>query len=104
MAEGGNATIDFRIHQPFKESNSTNCRKRSEKSTSPFKKTEPQQLNQNLEIRLHIIEEIKGLINVEGDINSAYKTFKNLQERWRNTGQIPSSVKTITPGTITATM
>ena len=27
----------------------------------------------------------------KGDINSAYNTFKNLQERWRNTGQIPSS-------------
>ena len=56
-----------------------------------FQKNRTQELNQNLEIRLQIIEEIKGLINVEGDINSAYNTFKNLQERWRNTGQIPSS-------------
>ena len=35
------------------------------------------------------IEEIKGLINVEENINTTYKHFKELQERWRNAGPIP---------------
>src|SRR5690606_37285328 len=39
--------------------------------------------------KLEIIEEIKGLINVEENINTTYKHFKELQERWRQTGPIP---------------
>ena len=46
-------------------------------------------LKQNLENRLAIIEEIKGLLNVEENINTTYKHFKDLQEKWRNAGPIP---------------
>ncbi|MEO8934186.1 MAG: DUF349 domain-containing protein, partial [Xanthomarina sp.] len=38
---------------------------------------------------LEIIEEIKGLISVEENINTTYKHFKDLQERWRHAGPIP---------------
>ena len=89
LAEGGN-TIDFEFISPLKKKFNELSKSFREKHQS-FQKNRTQILNQNLEIRLQIIEEIKGLINIEGDINSAYKTFKNLQERWRNTGQIPSS-------------
>ena len=89
LAEGGN-TIDFEFISPLKKKFNELSKSFREKHQS-FQKNRIQTLNQNLEIRLQIIEEIKGLINIEGDINSAYKTFKNLQERWRNTGQIPSS-------------
>ncbi len=89
LAEGGNA-IDFEFISPLKKQFNELSKTFREKHQS-FQKNRTQELNQNLEIRLQIIEEIKGLINVEGDINSAYNTFKNLQERWRNTGQIPSS-------------
>ena len=89
LAEGGNA-IDFEFISPLKKQFNELSKSFREKHQS-FQKNRTQQLNENLEIRLQIIEEIKGLINVEGDINSAYKTFKNLQERWRNTGQIPST-------------
>jgi len=89
LAEGGN-TIDFEFISPLKKQFNELSKTYREKHQS-FQKNRTEELNQNLEIRLQIIEEIKGLINVEGDINSAYNTFKNLQERWRNTGQIPSS-------------
>ena len=89
LAEGGNA-IDFEFISPLKKKFNELSKTFREKHQS-FQKNRTEELKQNLEIRLQIIEEIKGLINVEGDINSAYKTFKNLQERWRNTGQIPSS-------------
>ena len=89
LAEGGN-TIDFEFISPLKKQFNELSKKFREKNQS-FQKNRTQELNQNLEIRLQIIEEIKGLINVEGDVNSSYNTFKNLQERWRNTGQIPSS-------------
>ena len=42
-----------------------------------------------MENRLSIIEEIKGLLNVEENINTTYKHFKELQEKWRNAGPIP---------------
>ena len=89
LAEGGNA-IDFQYSSPLKKQFNELSKTFRERHQA-FQKNRTQELNQNLEIRLQIIEEIKGLINVEGDINSAYNTFKNLQERWRNTGRIPSS-------------
>ena len=89
LAEGGNS-IDFEFSSPLKKEFNALSKTFRERYQS-FQKNKTEQLNQNLETRLQIIEEIKGLINVEGDIHSAYKTFKNLQERWRNTGQIPAS-------------
>jgi len=89
LAEGGNA-IDFQFSSPLKKQFNELSKTFRERHQA-FQKNRTQELNQNLEIRLQIIEEIKGLINVEGDINSAYNKFKNLQERWRNTGRIPSS-------------
>ena len=89
LADGGNV-IDFNFTSPLKKRFNDLSKDFREKQQS-FQKSRTQTLNQNLEIRIQIIEEIKGLINVEGDINSSYNTFKRLQERWRNTGQIPSS-------------
>ena len=89
LADGGNV-IDFNFTSPLKKRFNDLSKSFRERQQS-FQKNRAQQLNQNLEIRLQIIEEIKGLINVEGDINSSYNTFKSLQERWRNTGQIPST-------------
>ena len=89
LADGGNV-IDFNFTSPLKKRFNDLSKSFRERQQS-FQKNRTQQLNQNLEIRLQIIEEIKGLINVEGDINSSYNTFKSLQERWRNTGQIPST-------------
>ncbi len=39
--------------------------------------------------RLALIEELKGLIDVEENINTTYKHFKDIQERWREAGPIP---------------
>ena len=36
-----------------------------------------------------MIEELKGLIGVDQDINTTYKQFKDLQRRWKETGQVP---------------
>ena len=89
LAEGGIA-IDFNFKSPVKKKFNDLSKVFRERQKS-FQKDRSKQLQQNLEIRLQIIEEIKGLINAESDINSSYRTFKNLQERWRSTGQIPST-------------
>ena len=45
----------------------------------------------NLEKKLKIIEDLKGLINVDQNINSIYKKFRTLQDSWHKTGSIPNS-------------
>jgi hypothetical protein len=89
LEEGGNS-IDFRFSSPLKRQFNTLSKTFREKQQA-FQKQRTESHKQNLEIRLQIIEEIKGLINVETNINTTYNTFKNLQERWRNTGSIPPS-------------
>jgi hypothetical protein len=56
-----------------------------------YYKTLEERLHTNLQDRLDIIEAIKGLVNMEEDMNSTYKNFKDLQERWRAAGPIPRS-------------
>ena len=61
-----------------------------EKRNHYYKNLE-QSLKENLANRLTIIEELKSLVNVEEDINTTYKNFKDLQEKWRNAGPVPRS-------------
>ena len=43
----------------------------------------------NLDRKLEIIESLKELINVDENINTTYKRFKELQESWHKTGPVP---------------
>jgi hypothetical protein len=85
--DGGNP-IDFYYSNDTKKSFNTAYKTYKEKISSYYKERE-QNLKENLNNRLEIIEEIKGLINVEENISTTYKQFKELQERWRNAGPIP---------------
>ena len=44
---------------------------------------------QNLELKKQILEEIKQLISSEESLKRTYDDFKNLQEKWRQIGQVP---------------
>ena len=46
---------------------------------------------ENLKIKLEIIEELKALVQKEETLNKTYQEFKDLQERWRNTGLVPQA-------------
>lgn len=85
--EGGNE-IDFFFQSDAKKDFNSVYRDYKNKLNIYHKDLE-RSLNVNLENRLHIIEEIKGLINVEENINTTYKHFKELQEQWRHAGPIP---------------
>ena len=85
--DGGNE-IDFYFQSDTKKSFNAVYRDYKSKLNAYHKELE-QNLNANLENRLRIIEEIKGLINVEENINTTYKHFKDLQEQWRHAGPIP---------------
>ncbi len=85
--DGGNE-IDFYYSSPVQKRFKSAYRDYRNKLNEHYKNIE-QDLKQNLKDKLDIIEELKGLINVEENINTTYKHFKELQERWRNTGPIP---------------
>ncbi|RXJ50642.1 DUF349 domain-containing protein [Gelidibacter gilvus] len=87
LSEGGNE-IDFFYSSPLKKRfNSIYNDYRT--NLNAYYKTLETNLKSNLEKRLRIIEDIKGLLNVEENINTTYKHFKDLQEEWRTAGPIP---------------
>ncbi|KJD35568.1 chromosome segregation protein [Tamlana sedimentorum] len=84
----GGHEIDFYYSSPVHKRFKTAYREYRQKLNDYYQNIETN-LKQNLTQKLEIIEELKGLINVEENINTTYKYFKELQERWRNTGPIP---------------
>lgn len=87
LSDGGNE-IDFYYTSPIQKQFKT-IYKDYRNKLSEHRKNLDQNLKQNLANKLQIIEEIKSLLNVEENINTTYKHFKELQERWRQTGPIP---------------
>lgn len=87
ISKGGNE-IDFRYNSVTKRQFNEVYSEYREKRSAYYKNLE-QNLNENLAKRLEIIDELKGLVNVEEDINTTYKNFKDILERWRNAGPIP---------------
>ena len=43
---------------------------------------------ENLQKKLEIIEEIKKLVNTEESINNTFQDFRDLQQRWKEVGQV----------------
>lgn len=87
ISDGGNE-IDFYFTSPIQKQFKA-VYKEYRNKLHEHRKNLDQNLKQNLANKLQIIEEIKGLLNVEENINTTYKQFKELQERWRHTGPIP---------------
>lgn len=87
LADGGNI-IDFHYSTPVKKEFNSIYFDYKEKRNKYYQQLK-QDLNKNLNLRLEIIEELKGLLGVEENINTTYKHFKELQDRWRTAGAIP---------------
>ncbi len=87
LNDGGNE-IDFYYSSPIQKRFKTAYKEYRNKLNDHYKSLE-KNLKQNLADKLEIIEELKGLLSVEENINTTYKHFKELQEKWRNTGPIP---------------
>ena len=87
LAEGGNPDAFYFNPSVKKEFNELFRRYKSDRGTYYRSLEEKQQ--KNLAYRLELIEELKGLINVEQSINTTYNQFKDLQKRWKESGQVP---------------
>ena len=46
---------------------------------------------ENLKIKLSIIEELKELVNSDETLNNTFAKFRDLQQRWKDTGLVPQS-------------
>ena len=86
--EAGGDSIDFRYENETKRKFSSLFKSYKSQRAEYYRNLQ-KTLEENLDNRLEIIDEIKSLLNVEEDINTTYKNFKALQERWRNAGPIP---------------
>ncbi|MDN3493421.1 DUF349 domain-containing protein [Winogradskyella bathintestinalis] len=87
VEEGGNE-IDFYYTNDTKKLFNA-LYKDYKQSIGAYYKEREQNLKSNLDNRLQIIEDIKGLLSVEENMGTTYKTFKELQDKWRNAGPIP---------------
>lgn len=87
IAEGGNE-IDFYFAPEYKKNFSFTLREYKNKKGQHFKEIEANQ-KANLNRKKEIIEEIKQLIDQSEHNSTSYKQFKNLQEAFHATGQVP---------------
>ena len=87
LAEGGNI-IDFHYSTPLRKEFNSLYFDYKERRNNHFKNLK-KDLQANLEKRLELIEELKSLLNAEENINTTYKHFKEIQERWHTAGPIP---------------
>jgi len=87
LANDGNA-IDFYYSTPEKKEFNTLYFDYKEKRNAYYQHLK-KDLQANLKKRLEIIEELKGLLNLDENINTTYNHFKDIRERWGNAGAIP---------------
>jgi len=85
---GGGNEIDFHYNSVTKKQFNEVYKTYREKRSQYYKSRE-NTLKENLAERLSIIEELKGLVSVEEDMNTTYNNFKTLQQNWRSAGPIP---------------
>ena len=54
-------------------------------------KEQEEEKEKNLQIKYEIIEDIKSLVNRKESINKTFQEFRDLQQKWRDTGLVPQS-------------
>src|SRR5690554_5388252 len=87
LASGGNI-IDFFYSSPLKSEFNSLYFDYKEKRNQHYRNLK-KDLQSNLQKRLDLIEELKGLLSVEENINTTFKHFKDIQDRWKDAGPIP---------------
>ncbi len=87
LAEGGNI-IDFHYTTPLKKEFNSLYFDYKERRNNHYKNLK-KDLQSNIDKRWELIEELKGLLGAEENINTTYKHFKEIQEKWHVAGAIP---------------
>ncbi len=87
LADGGNI-IDFHYTTPLKTEFNSLYFDYKEKRNNYYKNLK-KDLQGNLAKRWELIEDLKSLLSAEENINTTYKHFKEIQEKWHLAGAIP---------------
>ncbi|MEH6764574.1 MAG: DUF349 domain-containing protein [Aequorivita antarctica] len=87
LAEGGNI-IDFHYTTALKKEFNSLYFDYKEKRNSHYRNLK-KDLQANIDKRWELIEELKSLLSAEENINTTYKHFKDIQEKWHVAGAIP---------------
>jgi len=87
--ENGGDVIDYKYSNPVKSNYNSILYDYKIKKTEFYAKQD-NQLDENLKNKLVVIEELKQLID-NADGTTMYKSFKDIQEKWRGIGPIPKA-------------
>ena len=90
LADGG-VEDDFEPANAPYEDDLKNLLKEYRQQKSDRMKHMEEEKEQNLEIKYQIIEDIKSLVNRKESINKTFQDFRDLQQKWRDTGLVPQS-------------
>ncbi len=90
VAQGGSQEEFVAAEDPqelrFKELYNDYRRRRNEHSAA-----QQQSQEENLKVRLQIIEELKELVNGNETLGQTFNTFRELQTRWKEAGSVPAA-------------
>jgi hypothetical protein len=86
--ENPDATEDFHYSFPLKSRFDQLYNQYRDRKNAHFKGLQSQ-LQENLNTRLALVDELKNLINPQENIKDTLKHFNDLRERWKNAGPIP---------------
>ena len=87
-AENSDSKDDFQYNFPLKSKFDSLYNQYRDKKNTHFKSLQTN-LQENLENRLAIVEELKNLIHSPENIASSLKQLNDIRERWKNAGPIP---------------
>lgn len=88
LHDNPNSDQEFEYHSPLKSKFDSLYNNYKSKKNTHFKTLESK-LKSNLQLRLNLIEELKGLVHSNENIKDLLKQFNDLRERWKNAGAIP---------------
>ncbi len=86
----GSPAEDFQYNCNTKERFLSLLKNYKDQKAEAAKKNEAER-EENLRIKLQLIEELKELVQKEEALNQTFQEFKDIQERWRNTGTVPQN-------------
>lgn len=86
----GDLPENFEYKNDSKEQFSSLYKQYKDKKNTASRQIEAER-EENLKIKLEIIEELKALVQKEETLNKTYQEFRDLQERWRATGLVPQA-------------
>lgn len=89
--EEGGAAEDFKAPEDAQEQRLKDFFGEYRKRRNEYISTLERSKEDNLKVKLHIIEELKELVNGNETLNQTFNAFRDLQQRWRDAGPVPQA-------------